>query len=156
MEVKLSFVTDVRTTLRARLVLHPGGDLPAGYGSGGIVVENLAVHVSGRAGGLQWVPIVFPSPVAVVSLPGTGTYSIDIDLPIEPDVAPYGARIGWYACGAAYTRGRGHFPLSADSFRRQAANGGMSWLPTSTSTQPVADEPTTGYTDSFEFRVFGS
>jgi len=131
--LRIAFVSKFHTTLPVRIVLHPSGDVMGDTQGPGYVVATANLAVAGKAFQFSWFRVNFPTPVSIVSLPFRGTYSIDVDFPLDLAFQPYGAHLGWAECDS-YGGGRGYVTYSPDSLRRtfayEGANFGLGPLPT--------------------------
>jgi len=119
-EVKLFFLERFKAPIRSRLVFNPMGDTsgvpgPQDPSPSGIVVGEVTKEVTGAQFSSQWTRFELANAVAVLATPSTGSYSIQIDFPVNLSRPP-GVALAWWVCGGDYKRGQASHAFTPTTF----------------------------------------
>lgn len=163
--VRLAVVDQYVGPITARLVARPAGDLRdptagpnATYQSPGVTISEATVQLDSRKWPPtrfrnSWVMLPLTAPATAPPTPLVGTYSIDIDFPLDHSFKPYGAHIGWSVCDGDYQRGAAFAIISPNMLNRSLADIGSPSVPAALPAHPSIGVRYTAVSD-FEFRVY--
>lgn len=160
-EVKLLFLERFKAPIRSRLVFNPTGDTsgvpgPEDPSASGVVVGEVTKEVTGAEFSSRWTRFELASPVQVLAAPTTGSYSIQVDFPVNLRKPP-GVTLAWWVCGGDYKRGQASHaftPTTFGQFSRDAVGIEVKFNGEPGTHQPFLRRK--HHIGDFQFRVFSA
>jgi len=119
-EVKFFFLERFKAPIRSRLVFNPTGDSPGVPGPlspspSGVTLGEVTKEVTGAQYSSKWTRFELASPVQVLAAPTAGSYSIQVDFPVNLRKPP-GVALAWWVCGGDYKRGQASHAFTPTTF----------------------------------------